>query len=185
MLASVTGAVCALTSAPASASCQVTVTVDFCTLAWLTGDDFWDGTYSVEYGHGVMTANGMPMPLPFAGDGGVAAIDQTGTGLAISHPQRFLQASASEVSLDTPAWQWSEQAGQWFTSHDAEAFATMQAGVATWTGQQCTNQELPRWSAPTYSADNRPMTLDFVGMGPLAIMGMLHAEASQQGMRLL
>jgi len=184
-LATALSATMALASMPAHASCEVTIAVDFCTLAWLAGDDFWDGSYRVEYGHGVMTANGQPIPLPFTGGGGVASIDQSGASLAISHPQRFLQASASEVALDTPEWQWAEQAESWFTSNDAAEFATMQAGVAFWARQQCTNQEMPRWSAPTHSADNQPMTLDLVGVGPLVIMGLLHAQASQQGMRLL
>ncbi|MEQ9812585.1 MAG: hypothetical protein RLO50_07365 [Azospirillaceae bacterium] len=155
----------------AFAACQVYDEPDHCDMQWTLENDFWIGQYTVEMGRGFVSVDGQAMPMqptPLA----MATIFQIGPDLVIDHPERRLQADLTSVSLDTPAWDWDDRLAE-----DMPAMSLSDVEIVL----DCSNAELPRWSAPTHSDDGHPMTLDLVAVGPYNIYGLLHAEGMMDG----
>jgi len=158
-------------STPAVAACRMYPEPDSCTMMWTVTEDFWVGEYTVEAGTVHMTFDGRahtvpPEPLS------MATIFQVGGNLVIQHPEVVLNAELVSVALDAPPWRWGDALDDGMPAvslGDVELMA------------DCTNAEMPRWSAPVRTAEGVEMTLDLVAVGPYNIYGLLHADTVFDG----
>lgn len=160
----------AVPAAAARADCLMVPEPDACTMMWTLENDFWVGEYAVEAGPALVTVDGRSMggpPEPLAS----ATVFQIGADLVIEHPERLLQADLVSLGPGDPAWSWNDVPDWGGRSDLADLELTL----------DCSNAELPRWSAPTYSEDGVPMTLDLVAVSPFTIMGRLHADTVMDG----
>lgn len=166
--------IAAIPARTAHAACQMYVEPDACTMLWTLETDFWVGVYSVEAGPGTVTGNGMTIPMP-PEPLGQATVFQLGPDIVIDHPDRMLQAQLTAVDPGLPEWTWADDLAEGMPG------ATL-GDVELMLG--CSNAEMLRWTAQTYSEDGYPMTLDLVAVGPYNIYGHLHMDGVVEGTRI-
>lgn len=160
----------AIPATAARADCLMVPEPDPCTMMWSLETDFWVGEYAVQAGPVLVTVDGRSMggpPEPLA----PATVFQIGADLVIQHPERLLQADLVTLGPGDPAWNWDE-GPEWGGRAGLDDIEVT---------LDCSNAEMPRWSAQTHSDDGTPMTLDLVAVSPTTIMGRLHADTVMDG----